>query len=105
MAHRHALTATLCAVDPDNLYSLGQPRRRDGRPQTCRNSCIYVRPRGQLFHVAQVGGMFLAANAPPHINRAQQDYVSAFVKAMAAVSGQPHSRARVFRRRRVAGVL
>lgn len=81
----HALLPEAWAVDPDSLYSLGKPVAAVPAAELSRK-LIYVRPRGQLFHVAQVGGMFLAVNAPPHMNRAQQEHVTAFVKAMAAVS-------------------
>jgi hypothetical protein len=81
----HAPSPEAYAVDADSLYSLGKPVAAVPAAELSRK-LIYVRPRGQLFHVAQVGGLFLAVNAPPHINHAQQEYVSAFVKAMAALS-------------------
>jgi hypothetical protein len=46
----------------------------------------FVRPAGWLVHVAQVGRTILFANAPPGMTPQQQNYITTFVAAMAAVS-------------------
>jgi hypothetical protein len=73
-------------VNPWHLYSLGRRVGADPGP-AAPGQLVYVRPAGMLFHVAQVGSMMMAANAPPGMSRAQQDYVVAFAKSMAALSG------------------
>jgi hypothetical protein len=79
------LRGDVCAVDPARLYSLGQ--RVDALPAPdVSGKLLYVRPHGPLFHVAQVGSLFIVANAPPQMTKAQQDYVMRFVKAMSEVS-------------------
>jgi hypothetical protein len=89
-AHRtpwgqESLQGDVCVVNPWNLYSLGA--RVSALPASqAQDQLAYVRPAGVLFHVAQVGGAFIAVNAPPDVTRAQRDYVVTFAQTMAKVS-------------------
>lgn len=69
-------------VDPWRLYSLGTngPAAGDGLLH-------YIRPRGPMVHVAQVGETLLLANVPPGMTARQQSYIVSFVGAMASASG------------------
>ena len=80
-----ALRGDVHVVNPLHLYSLG--RRASGEPTSIPHGHIaYVRPAGMLFHVAQVGNMIIAPNAPPDIRREQRDDVISFSRSMAALS-------------------
>ena len=81
-----ALRGDVHVVNPLHLYSLG--RRASGEPGSIPYGHIaYVRPAGMLFHVAQVGNMFIAPNAPLDMCREQQADVVAFTRSMATLSG------------------
>ena len=71
------------AVDPSRLYSLGEPI--SPRTQRQRGRIEYVRPKGALMHVAQVGGTILFVNAP-QLSPAQHGSIVAFTREMARAS-------------------
>ena len=79
------LRGDVYVVNPGNLYSLGAAisAKRDAQQGA---GLAYVRPRGSLAHVAQVGRSFLIANAPPGITRQQIDYLESFARAIASLS-------------------
>jgi hypothetical protein len=80
-----ALRGDVYVVDPWRLYSLG--RRAGGEPDPVPHGHVaYVRPAGTLFHVAQVGHMIIAPNAPPEMPPEQRDHVVSFTRSMAALS-------------------
>ncbi|HET7032185.1 MAG TPA: hypothetical protein VFJ48_03605 [Casimicrobiaceae bacterium] len=72
-------------VDSQRLYSLGQ-RAAVASGIVPRGHLAYVRPAGKLFHVAQVGGLFVVPNAPPQMDPQARAHVEAFVRTMAASS-------------------
>ncbi len=77
------LSGDVHRVDPWTLYSLGV-RERDPR-EAARGLLRFVRPRGALVHVAQVGGTILASS-PAQMTRAQQSSIVSFANAMASRS-------------------
>jgi len=79
------LKGEVYAVDPRQLYQLGKPLSASQREHPGLR-LEYVRPGGFLVQAAQVGRMFLCANAPPFMTSAQHDYIAAFVDRMAARS-------------------
>ena len=81
-----ALRGDVHVVNPLHLYSLG--KRASGEPGSIPHGHIaYVRPAGMLFHVAQVGNMIIAPNAPPQMLPEQRADVVTFTRSMAALSG------------------
>ena len=82
---RGPLTGDVCAVNPWNLYSLGQ-RVSAGGPVPGAGQLVYARPAGVLVHVAQVGGAVLFGSAPPHMTPRQHASIVAFTNAMRRVS-------------------
>ena len=81
-----ALCGDVHVVNPWHLYSLGR-RASDEPGPIPRGHIAYARPAGMLFHVAQVGNMIIAPNAPPEMGRDQRDDVVSFTRSMAALSG------------------
>ncbi len=77
-----ALQGDVYAADPWNLYSLGTRLPADGTAPS-RSRLAYVRPRGYLVHVAQVGAAIAVANAPPGMSPVQQSSIAAFARAIA----------------------
>jgi hypothetical protein len=89
-AHRHsgsvdALGGDVHVVDPWQLYSLG--RRATPQPERVPAGHVaYARPPGRIFHVAQIGEMFIMPNAPPQMSPEQHRQVASFARSMATLS-------------------
>jgi hypothetical protein len=82
---RAALHGDVYAVNPWNLYSLGT-RISEQQESLLGARVAYVRPKGRLVHVSQVGSMHLCTNAPQGMTPLQKDYIVSFVNAMASSS-------------------
>jgi hypothetical protein len=82
---REVLQGDVYVVNPWNLYSLG--KRASAETASVEGAQLaYIRPSGQLIHIAQVGGTMMFANAPPEMTAQQRDYMASFAKSMAALS-------------------
>ena len=80
-----ALGGDVHVVDPRHLYSLG--RRATPEPERIPPGHVaYVRPPGRMFHVAQIGDMFIIPNAPPQMGPEQHRHVVSFARSMATLS-------------------
>jgi hypothetical protein len=82
-----ALHGTVFAVDRWTPYSLGKPldaALAAGLRAAARLD--YVRPQGQLVHLAQVGETMFFPNAPPTMTPAQQQAMVGVARSLAAVS-------------------